>query len=680
MEVPQGDTYHIHFTTRSFSTGAPTALTSGTFAVYEESTSTPIQTTQALTASINSVTGLNLVSVVATSGNGYDVGSYYNVSLDAGTVDSVSVVGEVVGHFRCVEPEGVAGVKEVNVNAWNDVALGTTNPLPNAAAGAAGGLPTDSTGKTSFNDIAATAVVSGGAITTSGGAVSTVTTTTTATNLTTNNDKTGYTLSATGVDEVWDEVITSGAHNTADSAAKYLRQLRTNGVYLNGAVFVDTLNGTAGTEDYENGTDHNPVDLIASANTIATSVGLTKFHIANGSTITFAASQAGDEFVGEAWTLALGTQSIVGCYIEGATVSGVGNGNGVGTTQIFEHCIVGATTVPKGTIFRECAFTGTLTFGEAGDIRLVHCVSGIAGASSPTIDMGAAVGASTLELRGWAGGITLNNLATGDVVTLDGTFGTITLNGADATVEIRGSYKALTNNLTGSPTVNDAAANLQTIDANVDLILADTADIQPNYATSAAQTTAQNDLDIITGSDGVTLATAQGLYAPSKAGDAMALTAGAVDDVWDETLTAHVTADSAAVHLKDILADTNEMQGDLVDGGRIDMMLQALGDATATDIPGQITALNDLSAAQVNAEVADVVKTDTITLPGQVAPPLTPTLEGAVAWLYKNFRNYKEQDASQFRLYADNGTTIDNKAAVSDDGTDATKGKIAAGP
>lgn len=46
--------------------------------------------------------------------------------------------------------------------------------LPAAAAGAAGGLPTDSAGKTSFNDIAATAIVSGGAITTSGGAVSTV--------------------------------------------------------------------------------------------------------------------------------------------------------------------------------------------------------------------------------------------------------------------------------------------------------------------------------------------------------------------------------------------------------------------------------------------------------------------------------------------------------------------------
>ena len=42
--------------------------------------------------------------------------------------------------------------------------------------------------------------------------------------------------------------------------------------------------------------------------------------------------------------------------------------------------------------------------------------------------------------------------------------------------------------------------------------------------------TAQADLDTITGSDGVTLATAQGNYAPAVAGDAMALAAGAITD------------------------------------------------------------------------------------------------------------------------------------------------------
>lgn len=50
------------------------------------------------------------------------------------------------------------------------------------------------TGITGFNDIAATAIVSGGAITTSGGAVSTVTSVTNGVTVSTNNDKTGYSL------------------------------------------------------------------------------------------------------------------------------------------------------------------------------------------------------------------------------------------------------------------------------------------------------------------------------------------------------------------------------------------------------------------------------------------------------------------------------------------------------
>ena len=41
------------------------------------------------------------------------------------------------------------------VTEWNGVALATTNPLPNAAAGAAGGLPTDAAGKIGFNDVSA---------------------------------------------------------------------------------------------------------------------------------------------------------------------------------------------------------------------------------------------------------------------------------------------------------------------------------------------------------------------------------------------------------------------------------------------------------------------------------------------------------------------------------------------
>ncbi len=83
--------------------------------------------------------------------------------------------------------------------------------------------------------------------------------------------------------------------------------------------------------------------------------------------------------------------------------------------------------------------------------------------------------------------------------------------------------------------------------------------------------------------------------------------------------------------------------------------------------------------AQVNTEVLDVMNVDTITLPGQVAPPLTPTHRQAIGHIYKAYRNRKEQSSTLWRLFADNETTVDQQATVSDDGTDAVKQEIVVG-
>ena len=91
-------------------------------------------------------------------------------------------------------------------------------------------------------------------------------------------------------------------------------------------------------------------------------------------------------------------------------------------------------------------------------------------------------------------------------------------------------------------------------------------------------------------------------------------------------------------------------------------------------------AAGPLTSEQVNAEVADVVRVDTVTLPGQEAPSSTPTLEEAIAWLYKTFRNKKEQTTNEWRLYNDAGTTVDSKAVVGDAGGATTKEEIVTGP
>jgi hypothetical protein len=95
-----GATIDLKFTTRRFSTGAPFTLAgSPAVAAYPDNDTTQITAGITLTVDFDSVTGLNNVRVVATSGNGYAAGSSYFLVITAGTVDSVSVVGEVVGSF-----------------------------------------------------------------------------------------------------------------------------------------------------------------------------------------------------------------------------------------------------------------------------------------------------------------------------------------------------------------------------------------------------------------------------------------------------------------------------------------------------------------------------------------------------------------------------------------------------
>jgi hypothetical protein len=108
-----------------------------------------------------------------------------------------------------------------------------------------------------------------------------------------------------------------------------------------------------------------------------------------------------------------------------------------------------------------------------------------------------------------------------------GTFGQAI---GDPVANAKTLYAALITDAAGASVTADVA----TVDANVDTLItnvpdvislaainaeADTAISDAALATAANLATAQADLDILTGTDGVTLATAQANYAPSKAAD-----------------------------------------------------------------------------------------------------------------------------------------------------------------
>lgn len=94
------DTISHMFTTRSFTTGAPFTLAgSPVISAYPDGSTTQLTAGITLTADFDGVTGLNLVSIVASGANGYAAGKDYNLVITAGTVNGVSVVGEVIGRF-----------------------------------------------------------------------------------------------------------------------------------------------------------------------------------------------------------------------------------------------------------------------------------------------------------------------------------------------------------------------------------------------------------------------------------------------------------------------------------------------------------------------------------------------------------------------------------------------------
>ncbi|MCH8292398.1 hypothetical protein IH992_15005 [Candidatus Poribacteria bacterium] len=123
-------------------------------------------------------------------------------------------------------------------------------------------------------------------------------------------------------------------------------------------------------------------------------------------------------------------------------------------------------------------------------------------------------------------------------------------------------------------------------------------------ALATALATAQLDLDKLTGSDGATLATIQGNYAPSKAGDAMTLTTAGILAIWHQLNSAIVTADSMGKLLKDeITAVRMATLTDWINGERLDLLLDTI--KTKTDnLPDGVkknTALSNFSFFMVDS-------------------------------------------------------------------------------
>jgi hypothetical protein len=129
-DIRLGDTLDFKFTTVQ-TTGAPFTLAgSPVISAYPSNSTTQLTAGITLTVDFDTVTGLNHVRVVASGGNGYATATNYEMVITTGTVNSVSVVGYVVGTFSIENRSAVmpttAG-RTLDVSATGEAGLDWAN-------------------------------------------------------------------------------------------------------------------------------------------------------------------------------------------------------------------------------------------------------------------------------------------------------------------------------------------------------------------------------------------------------------------------------------------------------------------------------------------------------------------------------------------------------------------------
>ncbi len=169
MANPLGDfdpgaVIYFKFTSTNPSTGAPFTL-AGTpsLSAWKDNSVTSSTSGLTLTADFGGITGSNHVTVdTSTSASFYAAGSFFDIMIAAGTVNSVSAVGSFVGEFTL---QKISSLRPTTATRTLDV----------TATGAAGIDWGNVENKTTVNDLSSTNISTSQAIASVSGAVGSVT-------------------------------------------------------------------------------------------------------------------------------------------------------------------------------------------------------------------------------------------------------------------------------------------------------------------------------------------------------------------------------------------------------------------------------------------------------------------------------------------------------------------------
>jgi len=323
--------------------------------------------------------------------------------------------------------------------------------------------------------------------------------------------------------------------------------------YDNASVWVDESNGTSsGTTAGVDAIVSNRSDDFDNAQTVADALGYSTITITPGNSVTLSAALQGYTIENVQATLNGGSQNVDSTRFNGGFLTGTfaRAGSGVPT---FSNCNLNNVTSDRVACLNNCGILGTFTLAEAG-VYVFNDAQAAGSTGIATIDF-ASLGGATVSMQRWSGDLTITGMASGDTLNLNCTSGDdIIIGGADGTVNISGTVGTITDNRTGSPTLNNNGITLANINSQVDTAISDAA-----LATAAALATVDGNVDAI-------------------------------------------------------LVDTNELQTDWANGGRLDTILDDIYDDTSSTLPGQLTTI----ANYLDTEIAAILEDTGTTIPATI--------------------------------------------------------------
>lgn len=122
--------------------------------------------------------------------------------------------------------------------------------------------------------------------------------------------------------------------------------------------------------------------------------------------------------------------------------------------------------------------------------------------------------------------------------------------------------------------------------------------------------------------------------------------------------------------LNSVTVSTSANSGFYSAGSDFDIVLSA-GTVDGVSVAGTKLATFSIENRFLNQTLSEI---------GQGSPSASASLVDMIRYLYKGWRNKKTQTSSQYSLFNDDGVTVDQKAAVSDDGTTTTIDEVQSGP